>query len=92
MELIEAVWQEIPDFREHYELPSGLFRTTLPVYDEVVVRELLVNALVHRPYTQRGDIFLNLRVDLLKWSTLAYCLLGSLLEIFFIQQYGAMNI
>ena len=57
MEMIEAVWQEIPDFREHYELPSGLFRTTLPVYDEVVVRELLVNALVHRPYTQRGDIF-----------------------------------
>ena len=66
MELIEAVWQEIPDFREHYELPSGLFRTTLPVYDEVVVRELLVNALVHRPYTQRGDIFLNLRVDALE--------------------------
>lgn len=66
MELIEAVWQNIPDFREQYELPSGLFRTTLPVYDEVVVRELLVNALVHRPYTQRGDIFLNLRVDALE--------------------------
>jgi ATP-dependent DNA helicase RecG len=66
MELIEAVWSEIPDFREHYELPAGLFRTTLPVYDEVVVRELLVNALVHRPYTQRGDIFLNLRVDALE--------------------------
>ncbi len=66
MEMIEAVWQEIPDFREHYELPSGLFRTTLPVYDEVVVRELLVNALVHRPYTQRGDIFLNLRSDYLE--------------------------
>ena len=28
-----------------------------------VVRELLVNALVHRPYTQRGDIFLNLHPD-----------------------------
>lgn len=66
MEMIEAVWQEIPDFREHYELPSGLFRTNLPVYDEVVVRELLVNALVHRPYTQRGDIFLNLRTDCLE--------------------------
>ena len=26
-------------------------------------RKLLVNALVHRPYTQRGDIFLNLRPD-----------------------------
>ncbi|MBV5305835.1 MAG: putative DNA binding domain-containing protein [Desulfobulbaceae bacterium] len=66
MELIEAVWQEIPDFREQYELPAGLFRTTLAVYDEVVVRELMVNALVHRPYTQRGDIFLNLRTDCLE--------------------------
>ena len=66
MELIDAVWQEIPDFREHYELPSGLFRTSLPVYDEIVVRELLVNAMVHRPYTQRGDIFINLRMDCLE--------------------------
>jgi ATP-dependent DNA helicase RecG len=60
MELIEAVWQQIPDWRESYELPDGLFRKHVPHYDEVVVRELLANALVHRPYTQRGDIFLNL--------------------------------
>jgi ATP-dependent DNA helicase RecG len=32
----------------------------------VVVRELLVNALVHRPYTQGGDIFLNLHPDRLE--------------------------
>jgi ATP-dependent DNA helicase RecG len=63
MGLIEAVWQEVPDFREHYELPDGLFRQQVPAFDEVVVRELLVNALVHRPYTQRGDIFLNLHPD-----------------------------
>jgi len=66
MELVEAVWQGIPDFREYYELPDGLFRQHLPLYDEVVVRELLVNALVHRPYTQRGDIFLNLYHDRLE--------------------------
>ncbi|OPY68469.1 MAG: Divergent AAA domain protein [Syntrophorhabdus sp. PtaU1.Bin050] len=65
-ELIEAVWREIPDFRERYELPDGLFRQYLPAYDEVVIRELLVNALVHRPYTQRGDIFLNLYPDRLE--------------------------
>ncbi len=29
-------------------------------------RLLLVNALVHRPYTQRGDIFLNLHPDRLE--------------------------
>ena len=64
--LVEAVWRDIPDFREQYELPDGLFRQYLPLYDEVVVRELLVNALVHRPYTQRGDIFLNLHPDRLE--------------------------
>lgn len=66
MELVEAVWREIPDFRERYELPNGLFRQHLPLYDEAVVRELVVNALVHRPYTQRGDIFLNLHPDRLE--------------------------
>lgn len=65
-QLIDAVWQEIPDFRETYELPNGLFRQYVPVYDERVVRELLVNALVHRPYTQRGDIYLNMHPDRLE--------------------------
>jgi len=66
MELVEAVWQGVPDFRERYELPDGLLRQHVPLYDEVVARELLVNALVHRPYTQRGDIFLNLHPDRLE--------------------------
>jgi len=38
----------------------------VPAFDEVVVRELLVNALVHRPYAQRGDVFLNLHPDRLE--------------------------
>ncbi|MES1255209.1 MAG: ATP-binding protein [Acidobacteriota bacterium] len=66
MELIEAAWLEVPDFRERYELPDGLFRQNVPAFDEIVVRELLVNALVHRPYTQRGDVFLNLHPDRLE--------------------------
>lgn len=63
VELIDAVWQAVPDFHESYELPDGLYRQKLPAYDKRVVRELLVNALVHRPYTQRGDVFLNLHPD-----------------------------
>lgn len=39
IELIEAVWQEIPDFRERYELPDGLYRQHIPAFDEIVVRE-----------------------------------------------------
>ncbi len=64
--LVEAIWQELPDFHESYELPDGLYREQLPAYDKRVVRELLVNALVHRPYTQRGDLFLNLHPDRLE--------------------------
>lgn len=66
MQLIDAVWRDVPDFRESYELPDGLFRQHIPVYDGRIVRELLVNALVHRPYTQRGDIYLNLHPDRLE--------------------------
>ncbi|MBX9849010.1 MAG: ATP-dependent DNA helicase [Rhodocyclaceae bacterium] len=66
VELVDAIWSEVPDFHESYELPDGLHRLKLPAYDKRVVRELLVNALVHRPYTQRGDIFLNLHPDRLE--------------------------
>lgn len=66
VELVDSIWQGIPDFHESYELPDGLHRQALPAYDRRVVRELLVNALVHRPYTQRGDIFLNLHPDRLE--------------------------
>lgn len=60
IELLDAIWKGVPDFRESYEVPDGMFRVTIPAFEESVVRELLVNALVHRPYTQRGDIYLNL--------------------------------
>ncbi|OHC63134.1 MAG: ATP-dependent DNA helicase, partial [Rhodocyclales bacterium GWA2_65_20] len=66
LELPDAIWREVADFRESYEIPEGLYRRSVPAYDEKVVRELLVNALVHRPYTQRGDIFLNLHPDRLE--------------------------
>lgn len=66
VELVDAIWREVTDFHESYEVAEGLFRRQVPAFDEKVVRELLVNALVHRPYTQRGDIFLNLHPDRLE--------------------------
>jgi ATP-dependent DNA helicase RecG len=66
IDLIEAIWTAVPEFKETYEIPDGLLRSSVPAYDELVVRELLVNALVHRPYTQRGDIFLNLHPERLQ--------------------------
>jgi ATP-dependent DNA helicase RecG len=66
MEMVEAVWNEVPDWEEGYEIRDGLYPQNVPHYDEVVIRELLTNALVHRPYTQRGDIFINLYPDRLQ--------------------------
>lgn len=65
-ELIDDVWNKVPDWREFYELPDGIFRQRVPHYDERIIRELLANALVHRPYTQRGDIFIKLFPDRLE--------------------------
>ena len=65
-ELVDEIWHALPDFRESYEVPEGMLRRQVPAYDEKVVRELLVNALVHRPYTQQGDLYLNLHPDRLE--------------------------
>ena len=66
LELVDAIWHTLPDFRESYEVTEGLYRRQVPAYDEKVVRELVVNALVHRPYTQQGDIYVNLFPDRLE--------------------------
>ncbi len=65
-ELIEAVWTQIPDWKEGVEVSDGIFRKFVANYEEDVIRELLANALVHRPYTTRGDIFINLYPDRLE--------------------------
>jgi ATP-dependent DNA helicase RecG len=65
-ELIENVWTEIPDWKEGIDVADGMFRKFVPNYEEEVIRELMANALVHRPYTTRGDIFINLFTDRLE--------------------------
>ena len=62
-EIIEAIWNNVPVWRESNEISDGLFRKEIPAYDEAVVRELTCNSLVHRPYTVRGDIFINIHPD-----------------------------
>ncbi len=59
-ELIQSIWDRIPEWKEGIEISKGLFgRPILYHYNENIIRELLANALVHRPYTTRGDIFIN---------------------------------
>lgn len=62
-ELLISLWESIPEWREYNEVSEVLWRKELPVYDEKVVRELLCNAIVHRPYTTRGDVFIKLYPD-----------------------------
>lgn len=65
-QLLEAIWTQIPDWKEGIEVSDGIFRKFVANYEEEVIRELIANALVHRPYTTRGDIFINLYPDRLE--------------------------
>jgi ATP-dependent DNA helicase RecG len=66
-ELIESIWNKIPEWKEGIEISDGVLgRKILYHYNENVIRELLANALVHKPYTTKGDIFLNMYPDRLE--------------------------
>lgn len=65
-EIVNDIWQRVPEWQESTEVSDGMFRRSIPAYSEAVVRELLVNALVHRTYTMRGDIFINIHPDRLE--------------------------
>lgn len=62
-ELLEKVLIDVPDWQESVEVSEGMFRKNIPFFPIEVVRELVVNALVHRTYTTRGDIFINIYPD-----------------------------
>jgi ATP-dependent DNA helicase RecG len=62
-ELLESVLNDVPDWQESVEVSEGMFRKNIPFFPIEVVRELVVNALVHRTYTTRGDIFINIFID-----------------------------
>ncbi len=62
-ELLEDIWKSVPDWRESNEVSDGLWRKEIPAYDEKVVREVLCNSIAHRPYTTRGDVFINIYPD-----------------------------
>lgn len=65
-ELLDSVINEVPDWQESIEISEGMFRKNVHFFPIAVVRELVVNALVHRTYTMRGDIFINIFPDRLE--------------------------
>lgn len=60
IEMIESVWERVPDWKETNEISDGLYRRNIIAYDERVIRELCANSLVHRSYAVAGDIFINI--------------------------------
>ena len=46
--------------RDVFQVPYETKRISVEAYDTTLLRELLVNAIVHRPYTQQGDIYVGL--------------------------------
>ncbi|REL39138.1 transcriptional regulator [Rhodohalobacter sp. SW132] len=65
-ELLNSVLSDVPDWQESIEVSEGMFRKNIQFFPIEVVRELVVNALVHRTYTMRGDIFINIFTDRLE--------------------------
>lgn len=65
-ELLNSVINDVPDWQESIEVSEGMFRKNIYFFPIAVVRELVVNALVHRTYTMRGDIFINIFTDRLE--------------------------
>ena len=60
MELVDDIWNSVPDFKEIYEVIKGMTVRHVAAFNEDLIREILINALVHRPYTQGGDIYIRL--------------------------------
>lgn len=65
-ELLLEIEKEAIELNYSFELPSGMFRKQIRHYAKDVVRELLVNAFVHKSFTISGDIFISLYKDRLE--------------------------
>lgn len=55
----EAIWAKINLRNDRQSYQDGLFRMDLPTFDEVPVREALLNAVAHRDYRLGGSIFVR---------------------------------
>lgn len=60
---IEKIAVELTYFDE---FPQGFFRNKIPHYDKRLIRELLINAIVHKSFTIAGDIFIKVYPDRLE--------------------------
>lgn len=55
----DAIWHRINLRNDRQSYQDGLFRVELPTFDEVSVREALLNAVAHRDYRLGGSVFVR---------------------------------
>ena len=60
---LEAVEQRFAAQNQEQEVMVGLFRLSIPDYSQMGFREALLNAIVHRDYAVRGEVFIQWRPD-----------------------------
>lgn len=65
-ELILEIEREAKELNYSFELPDGMFRKQIRHYAKDVVRELIINAFVHKSFTISGDIFILLYTNRLE--------------------------
>jgi len=65
-ELILEIEKEAKELNYSFELPDGMFRKQIRYYAKDIVRELIINAFVHKSFTISGDIFISLYSDRLE--------------------------
>lgn len=57
--LQERLWQKVNLRNDRQSFQDGLFRVELPTFDEIAVRESLLNAVAHRDYRLGGSVFVR---------------------------------
>lgn len=65
-ELLLEIEKEAVELNYSFELPDGMFRKQIRHYAKDVIRELLINAFVHKSFTISGDIFISIYKDRLE--------------------------
>lgn len=67
-DLILDIEKKAIELTYFHELPKGMFRESVRLYPEKVIRELLINAIAHKSYTISGDVFIQVFPDRLEIS------------------------
>ena len=55
----DALWSKVNLRNDRQSYQDGLFRLDLPTFDEIVVREALLNAVAHSDYRHGGSVFVR---------------------------------